>query len=1008
MNRTAILNFLEGAFKIRPNEAARVGLLFLYSMNVIGGGFVVGRIINKALFLGSLPKDKIPFQYLGMAVGVSLVSLFYTKVANKLRRDRMNMITLALVVLGLLGFRIALYSASLKQDFGFLFSLYIYFEVLSTILVIQFFNFITDIFDSRQTKRLMGVITSGGVMSNVFAGALIANLVQHMATEDLIYVMMGNFLACMVCVWMVGRESRQQLTAAFASQQGVQKGTPRNHGGFIQDIRDVFASKHLTYIALIVVVTGVVTTIADQQFSEMLKSRFENCKEENTRFLGSFYMYMGIVAWLLQMFVTNRLLERLNVVFAMLVLPVVMSLGSLGVLFGILIFHNLDRSIYFSSIFMKAGDNTFRYTINDSTIEQLYTPVRSALRTRAKALISGVVKPLTIGLLGLFFIFMNRALDNLEKSRAAESGVVAAAKPGGCKEVRERLNNPSAPMLVNPSAERGEIYAGISLLMIMLWTAFVLKARKLYKEELDKSLRSRRLNLEEGAFDIHDDSTIKVLTDNLGHPQPEKILNALDIIRHAPQVNWDEHVIRLLDHANAEVRARAAEHLGRTGKTDHADRVFKLTTDESPVVRAAAVQAFCAIGQARAISIIAPRLKDPDPIIKSAAVSGMIQHGGLDGVLAVAETLKQMLESPDKVVRLNAVQVLGRIRVKNFYQPVLKLLSDPSIEVQHAAIQAAGEMGAVELMPVLVYKLADSKTSRAAANALLTCGYSPILGKVISMPFEDPVIRIQMARVLARIGGLEAWNALHRNLDTGHDEVRINIYLALGRLLDRDPALKIDVAAVQRQLRAEVRDCYQTLAMQVDLGIQDDGGHSLLHDALQERHRRGLRRVMTLLGLIHGTRTMEKILINLSSRERSIRANAIELLDNQLEGDLKRMILPLVDAADPRRCMEQGEEFFQLRRFDPEGWLQQFINGQDPWLVTCAIHQAGEMNLTSLIDNIEAQVNSPHPIVRETAIFSLKKLLEPEELRVLLRERLEDAHPAVRAYARFLLPEVKE
>ena len=60
MTRVRFDAFLESAFRIRPAEQPRVGVMFLYSMSVVSA-FIIGRIVRDTLFLSRYPVKQLPW-----------------------------------------------------------------------------------------------------------------------------------------------------------------------------------------------------------------------------------------------------------------------------------------------------------------------------------------------------------------------------------------------------------------------------------------------------------------------------------------------------------------------------------------------------------------------------------------------------------------------------------------------------------------------------------------------------------------------------------------------------------------------------------------------------------------------------------------------------------------------------------------------------------------------------------------------------------------------------------
>jgi hypothetical protein len=107
----------------------------------------------------------------------------------------------------------------------------------------------------------------------------------------------------------------------------------------------------------------------------------------------------GVIAAVMQLAVTGRLLERFGVVSALLVLPVTLFAGLVSHIASML-------SAFAAVVFTKGAENAFRYSIYDATMQVLYTPVSSQVRGRAKTFIDGIVKPVSGGLAGAAMVMI--------------------------------------------------------------------------------------------------------------------------------------------------------------------------------------------------------------------------------------------------------------------------------------------------------------------------------------------------------------------------------------------------------------------------------------------------------------------------------------------------------------------------------------------------------------------------------------------------------------------------
>jgi hypothetical protein len=78
---------------------------------------------------------------------------------------------------------------------------------------------------------------------------------------------------------------------------------------------------------------------------------------------------------------------------------------------------------------------------------------------------------------------------------------------------------------------------------------------------------------------------------------------------------------------------------------------------------------------------------------------------------------------------------------------------------------------------------------------------------------------------------------------------------------------------------------------------------------------------------------------------------ALEFLDNVLERELKKILLPMLD--EDGRVTQVGRELFGVEPRDAQTALRELMRCGDAWLVVCAVATAAELRLTELKPDIE-------------------------------------------------------
>jgi ATP/ADP translocase/HEAT repeat protein len=986
------LSFLKEALNVREGEGLRVLSLAGYLVLTVST-FITGRIQRDSLFLSAFDKEDLAWMYISVAVMVPVPALLFSRVADRFRRDRLLIWSLlaTVVVMGVM--RLLL----LTDERAVYVLLYNFVEVYGTFLILQFWTFAGDLFSSREAKRLFPIVSAGSVVAGILCGFAVSGVVKLIGTENLLLVQMALLVGAAGIIRSVGHRERARLREVVVLEAvgrqvrdkvSKEAGAParaKTRVGVSQQASNVLASKHLKIVAGMTIATFITVPLVDYQFKVLVKEHFTTGGVVDTdaisSFMGLFSAMTGVIAAVMQLAFTGRILERFGVVAALLLLPVTLLGGLFAGLLSV-------ASAFACAVFTKGAENSFRYSITDATMQVLYTPVPSQARGRAKTFIDAVLKPIAGGLAGAAMV-----------------------------------------LLVGPLKLPLQSLAIVAVVLVACWIGLILLIRREYVNELLSTLRRRRLHFGDRSLTITDAPTVAVLRERLGGSDARDVRNAIELCRRVQGHDLSVELTALLQRPDPLVRRATLELLADRSAAERAARVDPAHIEALFVgegvddgvdddVRAAAVSAYCAIVGENALPVVEPMLHAAAPAIRGAAVAGIIRFGGLEGILHAADDLKAMLAAQDEGMRFACAQVLQEIGIRGFHGPVQALLADDSLRVQLAAIAAAGTMKSPELVPSLIYKLRQRETARAAQTALAAWGDDVIdaLVRVVRQPREDATLRRAVPRVLERIGSRAALDALLSALFVVEDdEVRRELARACARLRDR-LGVAVDEGAVKKLIDAELGRHYQLLAMMADLQtVAGDRRRDLLRDALEARAWRSLDGVFRLLAIVQPYKAIDTIWGNLRSTSAVSRANAIEVLDNLLDSDEKRGLLPLVEATGElqddgpaaaralARLLDRGGELYRLERRAPEQWLKLLLEGKDEWLVVCALFTVTELGLAHVNDAVEGHLRHKNPIVRETALSALSVLVPAQVFLERCAGLAEDGHAAVARAATRLL-----
>src|SRR6185369_12797890 len=374
---------------------------------------------------------------------------------------------------------------------------------------------------------------------------------------------------------------------------------------------------------------------------------------------------------------------------------------------------------------------------------------------------------------------------------------------------------------------------------------------------------------------------------------PATVLHALTLVDHLAQAaDFTPDLRELLRHGDARVRAAALEQLGSLRAADALPEMRGLLLDPVPEVRAAALTSVCAIEQDAAVPSVLPFLDPrnaPEAVVRAPAAVALMRHAGLEGVLAAAEPLKQLLAAADPGDRGAAADALGNIGVRGFFRPLLAFLRDPEPSVRRRAIAAAGKLRAAELIPALVEQFQRRETALEAASALTAFGpgIEPQLQSILLDEAAHADCRRGAALVLQRLATREAADALAIALTSREPGLRKAAGRSLSRLARRQGGLRIEGARIERAVHVELAGARTALGNFKRLGLSPAGptprtpGELLGVALLEERDARVLQALVLLQVLLPDVR-IDVVTENLRAESLAARGNAIEVLDNAL------------------------------------------------------------------------------------------------------------------------------
>ncbi len=916
------MKWLRKLVDIREGEYAQTLALVIYIFLIITTLTII-KSVRQALFLQSFGAEQLPYVYLLIAGVAGTIATLYQRFSRNAAVQRLMIVTMIVVISNLILFWLLI---PLQWE-PLTYILYVWVAIYGILTTVQLWTFGNYLYDPRQAKRLFPILGAGATAGGIAGGYITQAGVNLVGTENLLLIGAGFMAINAVIVYFVSRSQQEVIAEAARARRFKESAAEKTAGGF----KLIWESRYLKLIMIIISLSIVISTIVDNQFGFVVAENIPT-KDDKTAFFGQFFMLLGWASFLMQFFLTARIIRQFGIGLAMLFLPVSMFLGASAFLI---------LPILVTGLLVKIADGTFRYTIHKASLELLYLPLTVGVKKKTKAFIDMFTDRFSKGIAALLVLLMTTVL--------------------------------SLP------------YATLSWLLLglaVIWIGVAMYTRRQYVLAFRDSLMRRRIDEDALITSRPDAATIDALATSLEPGKSANMVKTLDTIIGIKDPHFVKPLVRLAHSDNRDIALKALDRLAEQEDPSIAPQLEDLLSSPDVIIAARTLQLICEVNEDYHAKLN-QFLNDADPRVRLAAILAAVRIGQtevldavggptLEALLAEAETDKDKLERQREIA--GALVELPPGDITRTY--VHKLLQADDHTVRNLAIAAAGHTKAREFVDLLIHFLEDRYSRYIARDALAEFGDTAV--GTLEDYFRDrttvPSIRRYLPKVFDRIGTQRSVDILIDALDDPDQEVRFSALRSLGRLRRKHPELHFSTEKIAKRLELEIRKAYryQWWHLYVDSGEEA----ALLRKTIKEKSGKTIDRIFRLLAMDHPPDEVYSAFKALFADNARIRANAVEFLDNVLKTPHKARVLNLVEGKPQSAALK--EKMAELRE-SAAGWpemLQEQSTVDDDWLAACALYTVlatRQENLYSLIRESDS-ASQKRPLIRET-LERLKDLL---------------------------------
>ena len=815
------MNFIKNIIKIKSGEGKMVLTFFMFSFFTIAMG-LVAKTARDAYFLSRFDKSILPLMFLAIAIVISPILTFYTKLSKKLAARTVFMITCSIFAVSFIFLQAIMTGYVIPIA-------YIWIEIAVAIMIIQFWSYAGESFEPQQAKRLFGIIAGGGSFAVMLIGMTLKPYVKTFGTDELLFISAGflglAFLFGNLSIQYFNKDQTKGPKKPIKKTQKKKKMDP-----------------FIVGIATIVALSAIVTTLVDYQFKMIASATFPE-ETDLVGFFGTFYSIAGAASIIMQFFITGPILSRFGILLGLLILPFFLILGSTSILLA---------PVLLSASFAKFSDQTFKFTINSSSLELIWLPVPPEIRRIIKPQVSGTIKSIAEGIGGLVTFLLVKII--------------------------------ALPYL-----------SIVSLGSIVIWLFTSFKVKTGYVNQLQTAIAKRQIDFEELNVDVQDAAMVKTIEETLSSNDEIKQLFALEIIEGLPLSSWKKTIKRLFNDGAPEVQKRILSMAWDEESIISNEDIIQAMNNNNSV----SAEATIVVGR-RKLKDALPDLENlllnsdnQDVSAAAAAAILQIESGPTDKAKMI---LNNMLDEQDDTTQATALkrliyndQILTNDKLKSF-------LNHNSEIISNVALNIAEKRKDESLVPAIISNLSIAQTSIQARQTLKSFSEELIneqFKQLLESSETSRKLRLGIIRTLREYPNEDSIELLISQLDNNDQDIYNTIVeslLAIARVNPINENKQNQIADEINTIAEKVYTLNECLNM-----LPDDEHKFLMEDHLNNEIQNTLPTLLKLGVLDVPETPIETYIHTIKSGDPSKLPFLLEFFENVFSKNEREVINPLIE-----------------------------------------------------------------------------------------------------------------
>lgn len=797
-------------------------------------------------------------------------------------------------------------------------------QVIS-LLPILYWDILSDLFTTQQSKRLYTLITAGGILGTTLGSFLTPRVAHWTGVDNLLIVFMGGMILTAFLNEFTEKIVGAQIETRKDRKRGPRGTLKENYKAISKYVKQ---SPLLRYMIIIVAIPNMVLPIMDFQFNTTVDNYFAT-EQGTLHFFGIFRGISNAFMFVLLLF-TGRLVARWGVPRSLLYHPLNYLLA-----FGFLLF----RFDIIAGIYGRISTETLRTVLNNPARAVLYNFFPDHMRSVIRLFLRG----------------------NLVR--------LADFVGSGSLMIIRGLMDPRLLSLVAAP-------------LVLIWIFFNLRIKKYYPAMVMQSLTDRHKDwkrLEQIDFKawVSDKKAMAMLFDGLKDRSPDVALACAEILSRAAPQGWALALVEALQERPPEIQKKMLDCLGPEVSDEVTNILEEIARSAEPETITLLLPAITRIGAGSSMAIMKEMLHHTDPRVCAKAMAGLYAGTDSEAQTMYHAHMNALLGGERKDVEL-ALEVIATTGDPGHKELLIREAMGSDTRRRTLALEGMARSGYEEGLPLVLKALEDSDRAvrQAAVQAMLAFGPNiPLISWIQQLGDQD-----QLTRETAVKGIRQRGDAITADL---------LVHLSSPKKLIREGILSLlaEMGYPQQDLSrfilSEITRCYGYL---IDAKIMADNASSravtLLVEHLIEKKDEIVEVILRVLGNLEFQDRMPVILKAIHSESRRDIDNAVEVLSSSLYGDMRYRLIPLLDGRPLDETVGLAHDIPDLKNHidsTRDETLMRLVNDPDPLTQTYCLYAIRDLKKESVFEDLVSRYGEAESLMVKNAAMSILPTFRPQE-----------------------------